>query len=141
MLKANEVMTRDLRTIEPHATLQSAAQVMKEHNIGVLPVITPEGRAVGTITDRDITIRGVAKGRAPSEIKVEDAMTPGVEFCYEDDKVEQLANHMGEKKLHRLLVVDRGTKGVKGIVSLGDLAVRGGEKNIAGNVLAECRTA
>jgi CBS domain-containing protein len=140
-MKVNEVMTPELRTVEPEATLQSAAAIMKEHNVGVLPVVTPEGRAVGTITDRDITVRGVAENQSPSETKVQDAMTAGIEFCYHDDQIEQLARLMGEKKLHRLIVVDRSTKGIKGIVSVGDLALRGGDKNIAGGVLAECRNA
>ena len=111
---------------------------MKTHDVGILPVITAEGRAVGMISDRDIAVRGVAEGRAPAEAKVSDAMTTQVEFCYENDEVERLAHHMGEKKLHRMVVVDEDTKAIKGIVSLGDLASKSENKHIAGAVLAEC---
>jgi CBS domain-containing protein len=137
MKKASKVMTRDLRTIEPEATVQAAARLMKKHDVGMLPVITPEGRAVGTITDRDITVRGVAEGVKPEHGKVLDAMTPGVEFCYTDDDLDRLAQHMGEKKLHRILVIDRETKGIKGIISLGDIAAKS-DKKMAGDVLARC---
>jgi CBS domain-containing protein len=139
-MKAQEIMTTELQTIEPEATLQSAARLMKKHDIGILPVITSEGRAVGMITDRDIAVRGVAEGHAPAEARVGDTMTAGVAFCYEDDAIEQLAHHMGEKKLHRLIVVNRDSKGIKGIVSLGDLASKSDNKHMIGTVLSECVT-
>jgi CBS domain-containing protein len=138
MRRAKEVMTSQLQTVDPDATLQSAAHLMKAHDVGILPVITKEGRAVGMISDRDIAVRGVAAGRTPTEAKVRDAMTSRIEFCYEDEEIEQLARHMGNKKLHRMVVVDRDSKGIKGIVSLGDLALKSDNKSIAGTVLADC---
>ena len=137
MVKTREVMTSTLQTIDPDATLQSAARLMRQHDIGILPVITGGGKAVGTITDRDITVRGVAEDVSPSIVKVREVMSPGVEFCYDDDDIEQAARHMAEKKLRRLIVVDRKSKGITGIVSLGDVAA-GGEKRMAGAALAEC---
>lgn len=141
VMEANEVMTSELQTVDPDASLQTAAQIMREYDIGVLPVITSEGRAVGMLTDRDITVRGVAHGRPPGDSKVRDAMTTHIEFCYVDDDVEQLAHHMGEKKLHRIVVVNRESKGIRGIVSLCDLAARGDRKQMVGSVLAKCASA
>lgn len=138
MKKVAELMSTRIHTTEPEATVQSAAQLMRKHDIGMLPVVTREGRAVGTITDRDIAIRGVADGMAPAHGKVLEAMTPGVEFCYEDDNIEELAKSMGDKKVHRLIVIDRGTKALKGIVSLTDLATGADDKRMAGDVLAQC---
>lgn len=140
-MEAKEVMTRELQTIDPDATLQQAARLMKDFEIGALPVITMEGRAVGMITDRDIAVRGVAEGPTTTDKKVRDAMTTRVEFCYEDEAVEQVARHMGEKKLHRMVVVNRDSKGIRGILSLGDLAARVDQKRLAGDVLANCASA
>lgn len=140
-MEAKEVMTRELQTIDPDATLQQAARLMKDFEIGALPVITVEGRAVGMITDRDIAIRGVAEGPTTTDKTVRDAMTTRVEFCYEDEAVEQVARHMGEKKLHRMVVVNRDSKGIRGILSLGDLASKIDQKRLAGDVLANCASA
>lgn len=136
MVQTRQVMTDKLHTIEPEATLQKAARIMKQYNIGILPVITGEGKAVGTITDRDITIRGVAEDASPSIVKVREMMSPGVEFCYGDDDIERAARHMAEKKLRRLIVVTRENRAIEGIVSLVDVATRAKEKHMAGAALA-----
>lgn len=138
MTKAKEVMTNELCIVEPDATLQTAAKKMKAHDVGVLPVISSEGRAVGMITDRDIAVRAVAEGHDPNLVSVKDVMSNDVEFCYEDDNIEQVARLMGEKKLHRIMVVNRGSNGIRGILSLGDLSARSDSRKMVGAVLAEC---
>src|SRR5690348_16969625 len=77
MARVVDIMTRDVQTVAPTATVQEAAQKMKIDNIGSLPV-TQESRLVGTLTDRDITIRVIAEGRDPRTTLVRDAMTGDV---------------------------------------------------------------
>jgi CBS domain-containing protein len=138
MTTVKELMTSRLHVIRPESTLRSAAQVMKDNDIGILPVITEDGKAVGTITDRDIAIRGVAEGHAPNDAPVSEAMTSGVEYYFADAPIDELILHMGGKRLRRMVVVDRESKGITGIISIGDLASKVEDKKLAGTVLAAC---
>jgi CBS domain-containing protein len=86
------------------------------------------------ITDRDITVRGVAQGYDPKTARVQEVMTPEVIYCFDDEDVKEAAKKMEEKKVRRLPVLNR-EKRLVGIVSLGDLAVRTGKEKLAGEVL------
>src|SRR5207253_6125561 len=91
-------------------------------------------RLAGMLTDRDIAVRAVAEGKDPAACKVRDAMTPDVVYCYDDQPVEEAERVMKEKQIRRLLVLNRD-KRLVGIVSLGDLAVRTGDREQVGEVL------
>ena len=132
-MQVNELMTRNAQCIPPDATLQEAAQRMKDLDVGVLPVCDDD-RVVGVVTDRDIVIRCVASGQDPNLEHVRDAMTPQVNYCFEDDDVVDVAELMSEKQVRRLLVLNR-RKRLVGIVSLGDLAVENGTEDLAGHAL------
>lgn len=134
-MKVRDVMTRDPQSIRSDATIEDAARAMRDHRIGILPVVASDGRVVGTITDRDIAIRAVAQGLKPTAW-VREAMTPGVEFCHEDDTVDDVARRMADKKLHRVVVMEEDDRAMRGIVSIGDLAIRGDDKKLVGDVLA-----
>ena len=115
-----EVMTRDVRIISPNDTLDSAAQLMEEEDFGSLPVAEND-RLVGMLTDRDITIRAVARGLVPRESTVREVMSAEVKYVYDDESVRDVATVMGDLQVRRLPVLDRH-KRLVGIVSLGDLA-------------------
>jgi len=78
---------------------------------------------VGVVTDRDITVRGVAAGMVPQEARVSEVMTADVRWCSENDSVQQAMDLMGEAQVRRLAVLSEERK-IVGIVSLGDLATR-----------------
>src|SRR5438874_2256268 len=78
-MKVSEAMTRDVRVASPEETVQKAAKTMAELDAGVLPV-GENDHLVGMITDRDIAIRGIAKGKGP-KAKVRDVMTDDVKYC------------------------------------------------------------
>ena len=99
----------------------------------MLPVCDGD-RLVGVITDRDITVRGVAQGCDPKTARVQEVMTPEVIYCFDDEDVKEAAKKMEEKQVRRLPVLNR-EKRLVGIVSLGDLAVRTGKEELAGEVL------
>ena len=121
MPKTQSLMTRDVQTVHPKDTLQHAAQLMERLDIGALPVCD-DGRVVGMVTDRDITVRATAKGLAASTA-VDQVMSTDVVCCQEDDDVEQLQQTMCESQVRRVPIVGRDDNLV-GIVSLGDLALR-----------------
>ena len=119
-MKVHELMTSDVDFIRTDDTLQRAAEKMKDDDVGDIPVVL-DGDVVGMITDRDITIRGVAHGLDPKAAKVVDAMTERVVVCKEDDEVQTAAQLMSQHKIRRLVVENAEGK-MTGVVSLGDIA-------------------
>jgi len=120
-MKIREIMTRDVRVASPSDNLQQAAQLMEKEDFGALP-IGEDDRLVGMLSDRDITIRAVARGLSPDRCKVRDVMTSDVKYVYDDESVADVARNMSELQVRRLPVLNRD-KRLVGIVSLGDLAV------------------
>lgn len=114
-------MTPDAQCIRPDETLVDAASLMRQLDVGVLPVCADDA-VVGMLTDRDIAIRAVADARDPSRTLVRDAMTPGTIFVHDDDSVEAAVRVMEQHQIRRAPVLNREQKLV-GIVSLGDVAV------------------
>lgn len=119
-----EVMTPDVEVIDPNQSLQRAAQMMDELNVGALPVCDGR-RLVGMITDRDITVRATAAGLDPQETPVSEVMTDHMRWCTEDQSTEEVMKQMGDVQIRRLPVLN-DKRQIVGIVSLGDLAVRQG---------------
>ena len=118
-MKISEVMTRDVATVQADQTAQEAANFMLTGDAGSIPV-TDGDKLIGMITDRDIAVRGVAKGHGP-DTPVRDLMTSGLICAREDDDVDEVATKMSEARVRRLPVIDR-SENLVGIVSLGDLA-------------------
>lgn len=114
------VMSRDVRTVTPEATIQEAARLMADADVGALPVSAGD-RLAGMVTDRDIAIRAVAVGKGP-ETTVGEVMTHDVLYCHEDEDVAHVSDNMGEMQVRRLPVVDV-EKRLVGIVSLADIAL------------------
>jgi CBS domain-containing protein len=118
-MKVSEVMTRDVATVRSDQPVQDAASFMLRADAGSIPVVEGE-RLLGMITDRDIAVRGVAKGYGP-DTPVRDLMTNDIVCARIDEDVEEVANKMSEAQVRRLPVVDEQER-LCGIVSLGDLA-------------------
>jgi len=118
-MKISEVMTRDVQTVSPDQPVQEAANFMLSADAGSIPVIEGE-RLIGMITDRDIAVRGIAKGYGP-ETPVRELMTDDLIVVRIDDDVEEAATKMSDAQVRRLPVIDSDER-LCGIVSLGDLA-------------------
>ena len=118
-MKVSEVMTRDVQTIRPDQPVQQAASFMLSADAGSIPV-TEGDRLLGMITDRDIAVRGVAKGYGP-DTPVRELMTDDIICVRIDDDLEEVATKMSEAQVRRLPVIDDQEK-LCGIVSLGDLS-------------------
>lgn len=123
MQRISDVMTRDVMSVSPQETIRRAAQMMDELNVGALPVCDGQ-KLVGMVTDRDITVRAVAAGQSPDSAHVEDIMSGTVQWCFDDQTVDEVMQQMGDTQIRRLPVVDHDTKELIGIVSLGDLATK-----------------
>lgn len=121
-MQVSEIMTRKVETAAPDDSLQQVAKRMAELDVGAMPVVG-EGRAIeGIVTDRDIVVRGLARGLEPSA-SVREVMSAGVESVRESDDLEQVHDRMSAAQIRRLPVVnDAGD--LVGIVALADVAQR-----------------
>ena len=124
MQMVSDVMTRNVRFVSPQENVQHAAQMMKDLDVGVLPVC--EGnRLVGMVTDRDITLRSTAAGRSPQESHVDDVMSKDVRWCFEDQPLDEVMIQMADSQIRRVPVVTHDDQHqLIGIVALGDIATR-----------------
>ncbi|WP_237214957.1 CBS domain-containing protein [Falsiroseomonas oryziterrae] len=127
-----EVMSREVRVVNPDETVQQAARLMTEAEAGALPV-GENDRLVGMVTDRDLAIRVLAEGKDPARTKVREVMSPGTHYVFEDEDLDEVAENMTREQVRRLPVLNR-QKRLVGIVSIGDVARRAGER--AGRAMA-----
>ena len=134
MRTVGDVMIPDVHTISPDATIEEAAQEMRDGDFGLLPV-GEEDQMLGVITDRDIIIRAVAEGQGPS-FKVRDVMSHEPVWAHQDDSVGNAAQIMREHQIRRLPVVDDDQRLV-GIVALGAFAVEDADIGPVSEALSE----
>lgn len=119
-MQVREVMTRNPHCVQANESIQRAAQEMKTHNIGVLPVCEGEN-LIGIITDRDIVVECVAAGTPAERCTVREHMTASPICVGPEASVDDALQIMAREQIRRLCVAE-GTR-VQGILSLGDLAV------------------
>lgn len=131
-MKVKEVMTKSIASLNPEDTVQYAAQLMKEYDIGSIPVCSEE-KVIGIITDRDITLRAVAEGENTRNKLVRDIMSSNPVVGKPDMEISDAVRIMSERKIRRLPVVE--SNNLIGIVSLGDIAVEPSLKNNAEDAL------
>ncbi|HYG89625.1 MAG TPA: CBS domain-containing protein [Azospirillum sp.] len=132
-MKIREIMTNQVETVSPDTSLKEAARMMRDADIGFLPV-GENNRLVGTLTDRDIAIRAVADGKDPNNAKVRDAMTSGTEYVFDDQDTSEAAQLMSDKQVRRLPVLNRD-KRLVGVVAIGDLATKTRDDDVVGQTV------
>jgi CBS domain-containing protein len=122
-MKARELMTADPTCCTPEDTIQQAAQLMRDHNCGCIPVIEDahSKRLVGMVTDRDIAIRCTAEGKGP-QTRVKDALSPNAKSCGPDDGVDAVERVMAGEQVRRVPVVDQRGSCI-GMIAQADLAL------------------
>jgi CBS domain-containing protein len=118
-MQVQELMTPSVKTIDSTATVLEAAEIMRDQDVGALPV-ADAGRPIGMLTDRDIVVRALADYRDPGQTRVRDIITPRLSTVYNDQDVTEAADVMARDQVRRLLVLDRQQAPV-GILSLGDI--------------------
>lgn len=120
-MKIHDVMTRDPRSVTPETSARDAACIMKDEDVGIIPVIDGEARRlVGVVTDRDLALRIVAEGR-DGETRVRDVMSAGkLATCTQDEDLDSAMETMASEQLRRIPIVDeRGS--LVGIVAQADV--------------------
>jgi CBS domain-containing protein len=125
-MRVRDIMTPDPACATPESTAQEVAGLMRDHDAGSIPVVENQQnrRIVGTVTDRDLAIRGLAEGRGP-ETPVRQLMTEQPVTCIADDEIETVRQVMIREKVRRVPVVDQNGR-VVGIVAQADLALEDG---------------
>ena len=121
-MQVQDIMTKNPATVTPDTPLRDAARLMKDEDVGVIPVVESAGskRLVGLVTDRDITVRVVAEGRDASQSRVQDAMSATLKTCKASDDVNDVMDVMSREQVRRVPIVDeRGA--LIGIVSQADI--------------------
>ena len=130
--RLREVMTPDPVTVAATASLQHAAELMRDRDIGDVLVVDESGALFGIVTDRDIVVAGIAEGLDPASTSVDKVCTQDPISLGPDDAVAQAVKLMSDRAIRRLPVVDNGT--VVGIVSLGDLAIDRDPDSVLGEI-------
>ena len=131
--KHPDVMTAHPVALPATSSVVAAARTMRDSDIGDV-IVVENGRICGMVTDRDITVRGVAEGRNISSLTLGDICSRQLTTLSPTDSVEDAVLLMREKALRRLPVVEGGKP--VGIVSLGDLAITQDPHSALGNISA-----
>ena len=132
-MKISEIMTKDVISLSVDDTVERAAQIMREYNIGSIPVNTQGRGIVGIITDRDIILRCVAEGKDIKMQKIREIMTSNPVVGDENININDATRIMGERQIRRLPITSNNE--LIGIVSLGDLALEPNLKQETTDVL------
>lgn len=134
-MKVRDIMTKNPETVTPGTFIGDVAMLMRDLDVGVVPVVN-DGRLMGVITDRDITIRVTASGLNPFEVTVQDFISPNPISVSPDDDLDRARELMAEHQIRRLLVTEDDK--LVGILSLGDLATKDrSDDSETGQVLEE----
>ncbi|MGW5094735.1 CBS domain-containing protein [Streptomyces nodosus] len=129
MTTAGEIMHRGAQWIPSHETLDRAAQLMRELNVGALPVSDENERLCGILTDRDIVIGCVAMGHDPARVTAGDLAKGTPRWIDSDAGVDEVLNEMESHQIRRLPVIEN--KRLVGMISESDLAQHLSEDQLA----------
>jgi CBS domain-containing protein len=130
-MTVKQIMTRDPVQLQVDTTLEDAAKVMRDMDIGDVVVVDSD-RLVGLVTDRDIVVRAVAEGIGPSDTTVGSVVSRDLVTVRPEDTAHDAALLMRDRAVRRLLVCD--DSGLVGIVSIGDLAVDIDPESVLGGI-------
>ena len=137
-MKCKEIMTKDPVCCLPDDEVQKAAKLMKDEDVGVIPIIEDEETKslLGIVTDRDLALRVVAEGRDVGSTRIKDVMTIGAVSCRPDDDLQKALDAMEENQVRRIPVVDNNRK-IVGIIAQADVATRISEPQKTAAVVEE----
>lgn len=135
VMQVKNLMSGQLITVDREETVAAAARLLSRHNIGALPVTAQNGKLVGMLTDRDITVRCVAANFDPNITRVRTVMSAGAVTVGTDDSALRAAKTMGRHQVRRLPVTENGR--LVGMLSQKDLAARADQSPEAADAFRE----
>lgn len=124
-LTVAEVMSTGVKVAQRETKLPDVAKLMRDEDVGVVPVVDDDGRLVGIVTDRDIVVRACVAARPLPEVCAIDVMSESVISVVPEERIRDVLVCMGERQIRRMPVVDDEER-LLGIVSIGDIANRAG---------------
>lgn len=133
-MKCWDIATKNIKTCTPECTAKQAAQIMKDINTGIVPIVNAKNEIQGVVTDRDIIIRTIAMNKNPKDVHIKEFMSKPVITAHAKDNVTAVAKKMKKNQLRRIPIVDDANKLV-GMISLGDMAVTAEEQQEACKIL------
>jgi CBS domain-containing protein len=134
MKKARDIMTANPQCVTPEDSISRAAEIMRDSDVGVVPVVEDQGsmRLAGVVTDRDIAVRVVAEGRN-NDCRAREVMSSGLATVQPDDDVNRVMELMKREQVRRIPVVE-GDRLV-GIIAQADVATDLGSDRKTGDVV------
>lgn len=132
-MKLKEIMSARANYLAPNTSLQEAACEMQKQDIGFLP-IKENGNLIGVVTDRDLTIRGLAKGLNPNAT-VDKVMTKKVCTALETDTLEKAVQIMEQHQIRRLVILDKNNT-FSGVISMGDIAIKCNDADLCSTLVS-----
>lgn len=119
-MKVKECMCENVWYCTPDTTISDVAKMMNEKHVGCVPVCNGNNNVVGILTDRDITLRGVACGKDTNTTNVSEIMTTNTTCCDSNEDISTVAQNMGHTGIRRMPVTENGK--LVGMLTLGDFA-------------------
>jgi CBS domain-containing protein len=121
-MQARDLMTNNPRTCAPSDTLRDAISIMKDENVGIVPITEGNGelRVVGVVTDRDAALKLGQSDQRPSDVPISEAMSTSIVQVRPDDSVDDVTRKMEDAQVRRILVTDNGR--LLGVIATADLA-------------------
>lgn len=123
MMRVKDLMTSPVRSCGPNTNLAAAAMIMWESDCGALPVVNPEGKVVGMLTDRDICMAVATKHRDASDISVGETSSGKMCACSPQDDIKEAFRIMAKERIRRLPVVNEDGR-LHGILCMNDLILQ-----------------
>ncbi len=121
-IQCREIMTRNVITVTRETNVRTVAKMMRDDDLGTLPIVDSESKLIGIVTDRDIVVRAVAGEKDLDKTEVGEIMTTKVHTAKSNDFAFQVVRLMGEEQVRRIPIVsDEGM--LEGIVSMADIAL------------------
>jgi len=122
-----DAMSSDVKTATPSLSLADAAKLMKQEDVGSVPVVDGE-RLICMLTDRDIVVRGIADGSDPHAVTAGDIASRDIVTIRPDDDLDEALRLMAQHQVRRLPVVDDGH--LVGVLAQADVAQEAKEKAV-----------
>jgi CBS domain-containing protein len=133
-MRVQDIMTKDVSSCNPETNAAAATEIMWNRNCGVLPIVEDDRGVIGIVTDRDLLIALGTSNRNPADLQVGEVMSKDLSMCAPGDNVRDALKTMAQQRLHRLPVVDKNGA-LKGILSLGDIALQADSDDLSEDLL------
>ena len=122
-LRCRDIMTRNVTTCRLDTPIFEVARIMRDEDIGSLPVLDQNGKLEGIVTDRDLVVGGLTSEKSETELRAEDCMTDDLFTANQNDRLVDVINDMGDHQVRRVPVVD-GRERLVGIIAMADIAIQ-----------------